>query len=303
MALDLLRVGAGSGVWSAVGVRLSSRAPVAKETRAMPLLSGEPIYTGGESWHNKFVPPAGTEAPDPNEPYDAWRRTWHLHPGLESTGQFETTAPVVSSVLLARPWDAPAMRTETSTGPMGWRAAMEGVSVVTDDPWAFEIDRRNGKLKCLACCASATGICNLDSCGLKPPPVPQEFLARGGGEAPYRPPKLAPLPPQPHLGGCDTPGALGFERTPQCGTPGAHADASAPPHAQHATPPPSPSAAGAAPRVAAAAVLSVALQRRNTPRAADAPLCARSKRAGRARRRARLLLGRNAPARFCYANL
>jgi hypothetical protein len=159
----------------------------------MPLLEGEAIYTGGESWQAKFVAPQPRDDQAP-APYEHWHRTWHLHPGLTSQGQFETTAPVVSSVLLARPWDAPAQRMESSTGPMAWRAALEGISAVSDDPWAFELDRRNGKLKCLACCASARGECGLDTCGLKPPPIPQEFLARGGGEAPYRPPQLAAVP-------------------------------------------------------------------------------------------------------------
>ena len=158
----------------------------------MPLLQGEPIYTGGESWQQKMQPPPATDEP-PTAPYPPWHRTWHLHPGLAATGQFETTAPVASSVLLTRPWDAPAMRMETAAGPMGWRAAMEGVSTVSDDPWAFEVDHRNGKLKCLACCASARGECGLDTCGLKPPPVPQEFLARGGGEGVYKPPTAQPL--------------------------------------------------------------------------------------------------------------
>jgi len=166
----------------------------------MPLLEGEPVYTGGESWQTKFAPPPELEEASP-APYHAWHRTWHLHPGLTATGQFETTAPVPSSVLLTRPWDLPAMRTETASGPMGWKAAYEGISVVSNDPWPFELDARNGKLKCLACCASARGDCGLDTCGLKPPPVPQEFLARGGGEGVYRPPLLAPQP-QPGSLGC-----------------------------------------------------------------------------------------------------
>ena len=104
-------------------------------------------------------------------------------------------------MLLTRPWDAPALRTEAAAGPVAWKAAYEGVTTVTSDPWAFEVDHRNGKLKCLACCASARGECGLDTCGLKPPPVPQEFLARGGGEGVYRPPLLAPQP-QPGQLGC-----------------------------------------------------------------------------------------------------
>ena len=172
----------------------------------MPLLEGEPIYTGGESGQQKFVAPKALDSEAPG-PYHAWHRTWHLHPGLTSTGQFETTAPVPSSVLLTRPWDAPAMRTEMAAGPIAWRAAMEGVTTVSDEPWAFEIDHRNGKMKCLACCASARGECGLDTCGLKPPPIPQEFLARGGGEGVYRPPVLAPQPrPGPY--GC-APGCAG----------------------------------------------------------------------------------------------
>ena len=168
----------------------------------MPLLEGEPIYTGGESWQQKFQSPAAVDSDAPG-PYHAWHRTWHLHPGLTSTGQFETTAPVPSSVLLTRPWDAPAMRTEAASGPIAWRAAMEGVTTVSDEPWAFEIDHRNGKMKCLACCASARGECGLDTCGLKPPPIPQEFLAIGGGEGVYRP-GPAQLAPQPVPGpyGC-----------------------------------------------------------------------------------------------------
>ena len=168
----------------------------------MPLLEGEPIYTGGESWQQKFQAPAPLDSEAP-APYHAWHRTWHLHPGLTSTGQFETTAPVPSSVLLTRPWDAPAMRTEAASGPIAWRAAMEGVTTVSDEPWAFEIDHRNGKMKCLACCASARGECGLDTCGLKPPPIPQEFLAIGGGEGVYRP-GPAQLAPQPVPGpyGC-----------------------------------------------------------------------------------------------------
>ncbi len=143
----------------------------------MPVLEGEAVYTGGESWNMKFSAPPGT-VEEPAAPYHAWHRTWHLHPGLTATGQFETTAPVVSSVLLARPWDAPVLRTESAAGPMGWRAAMEGVTDVSDEPWLFEVDKRNGKLKCLACCASAKGECGLDTCGLKPPPIPQEWLDR-----------------------------------------------------------------------------------------------------------------------------
>jgi hypothetical protein len=167
----------------------------------MPLLEGEPIYTGGESWNTKFAAPATVEEA-PKAPYHAWHRTWHLHPGLTAQGQFETTAPVPSSVLLTRPWDAPAMRMETSSGPMAWRATYEGVTTVSDDPWAFEVDHRNGKLKCLACCASATGVCNLDTCGSKPPPIPQEFLARGGGEGVYREPTQGPAPPPRQQHGC-----------------------------------------------------------------------------------------------------
>ena len=141
----------------------------------MPVLEGTAPYTGGESWQQKFsAPPEGVT--EPPAPYHAWHRTWHLHPGLAATGQFETTAPVPSSVLLARPWDAPVLRAEGASGPVGWRAGLEGVTTVSDDPWPFEVDARNGKLKCLACCASASGECNLDTCALKPPPLQQEFL-------------------------------------------------------------------------------------------------------------------------------
>jgi hypothetical protein len=142
---------------------------------AMPVLEGTAPYTGGESWQLKFSESAVTPE-DTAAPYPAWHRTWHLHPGLAATGQFETTAPVPSSVLLARPWDAPVLRTEAASGPLGWRAGLEGVTSVSDEPWPFEVDARNGKLKCLACCASASGECNLDTCALKPPPLSQQFL-------------------------------------------------------------------------------------------------------------------------------
>jgi hypothetical protein len=141
----------------------------------MPVLEGTAPYTGGESWQLKFSESAVTPE-DTAAPYPAWHRTWHLHPGLAATGQFETTAPVPSSVLLARPWDAPVLRTEAASGPLGWRAGLEGVTSVSDEPWPFEVDARNGKLKCLACCASASGECNLDTCALKPPPLSQQFL-------------------------------------------------------------------------------------------------------------------------------
>lgn len=141
----------------------------------MPVLEGTAPYTGGESWQLKFSESAVTPE-DTAAPYNAWHRTWHLHPGLAATGQFETTAPVPSSVLLARPWDAPVLRTEAASGPVGWRAGLEGVTSVSDEPWPFEVDARNGKLKCLACCASASGECNLDTCALKPPPLTQQFL-------------------------------------------------------------------------------------------------------------------------------
>ena len=48
-----------------------------------------------------------TPGEDP-EPYEHWKHTWHLHPGLEETGQVRTTAPVVESALLARPWEVRA---------------------------------------------------------------------------------------------------------------------------------------------------------------------------------------------------
>ena len=142
----------------------------------MPVLEGPAAHSGGESWQQKFSQGSG-EIEAPSAPYHGWHRTWHLHPGLSSSGAFETTAPVVSSVLLARPWDAPALRSESAAGPMGWRAALEGVTEVSDEPWAFELDKRNGRLKCLACCASARGECGLDSCGMKPPPLQPEFLS------------------------------------------------------------------------------------------------------------------------------
>jgi hypothetical protein len=177
----------------------------------MPVLEGEAAYTGGETYQQKFsLPPPGetTETPQPvrrewcaavsapltpSPPqYDKWTRTWHLHPGLTESGQFETTAPVASSVLLARPWDAATLRTEGASGPLGWRATMEGVTEVSDTPWPFEVDRRNGRLKCLACCASANGECRLDSCGLKPPPLEPAFLnPRAPGETSYDPDVLA----------------------------------------------------------------------------------------------------------------
>ena len=196
----------------------------------MPLLEGEPIYTGGESWQQKFQAPAAVDSDAPG-PYHAWHRTWHLHPGLTSTGQFETTAPVPSSVLLTRPWDAPAMRTEVAAGPIAWRAAMEGVTTVSDEPWAFEIDHRNGKMKCLACCASARGECGLDTCGLKPPPIPQEFLAIGGGEGVYRP-GPAQLAPQP------VPGPYGCARRAPCFNRAATALTPRPPRARSDVVPP-----------------------------------------------------------------
>jgi len=159
----------------------------------MPVLEGAAPFTGGESWAGKFsAPPPRTEDDDSQAPYPAWHRTWHLHPGLGGPGeQFETTAPVVSSVLLARPWDAPALRTESAGGPMGWRAALEGVTTVSKEAWPFEMDPRSGALKCLACCASAAGACNLPTCALKTPPPAPNFLARGGGEAEYVAPKLS----------------------------------------------------------------------------------------------------------------
>jgi hypothetical protein len=137
----------------------------------MPVLEGAAPYTGGEAYQNKFSAPAPTEATEAPQPYAGWTRTWHLAPGNAENGHFETTAPPASSVLLARPWDAPALRSEPAAGPLGWRAALEGVTTVTDTPWPFELDKRNGRLKCLACCASAAGECKLDTCGLKPPPM------------------------------------------------------------------------------------------------------------------------------------
>jgi len=160
----------------------------------MPVLEGPTPYTGGESYQSKFSAPAPAETTEAPQPHPGWTRTWHLAPGLAESGalspraqlaaatpvspalrrltpalvgQFETTAPPASSVLLARPWDAPALRTEAAAGPLGWRAALEGVTTVTDTPWPFELDKRNGRLKCLACCASAAGECKLETCGMK----------------------------------------------------------------------------------------------------------------------------------------
>lgn len=59
----------------------------------------------GPSWHEKYQPSDGYRTPQGPEPYDHWHHTWHLWPGNQNQGQFRTTAPVVESVLLARPWE------------------------------------------------------------------------------------------------------------------------------------------------------------------------------------------------------
>ena len=219
----------------------------------MPVLEGTAPYTGGESWQLKFSESAVVQE-DTAAPYNAWHRTWHLHPGLAATGQFETTAPVPSSVLLARPWDAPVLRTEAASGPIGWRAGLEGVTSVSDEPWPFEVDARNGKLKCLACCASASGECNLETCALKPPPLQQQFLDASRPGEDLRDPALvaahvAYAQEQAKLGRCGEGGRWAVRATVEAKGPAADRGGAAParvcpPHADACPPGVRPLCAG-----------------------------------------------------------
>lgn len=139
-----------------------------------------PTYAGGPSWHEKWQPQGGYYGPAQGEPYDHWLHIWHLHPGLRSEGQFRTTAPVVESALLARPWEVPELRYIAEQGPEGWRSAYEGVSELTTEPWQVEVDG-NGHLKCLACCAAQSGFCGAPGPG-HGNPSQKERLAFASGK-------------------------------------------------------------------------------------------------------------------------